>query len=180
MTTLRHLILFVVSCAAAPSIAAAQYPRPGGDDAEFGSGRRSPNGGFPRSEPTISVVNLAAPPSAEQLPKEMALTDDQAKAYTAIRDSFVTATQSERDAARHRMEQLTGAVVGRDSAAADYYRERLRELNKSLTDQQSKFDEQVKKLLTKKQQKEYRDWRRKQEETARNPGRPESGRLGRE
>jgi len=179
MTTLRQLVSFVVACAAATSTAAAQYPRPGGDDAEFGPGRRAPNG-FPRSEPTISVVNLAAPPAADELPKEMALTDDQAKAYTAIRDSFVTATQSERDAARHRMEQLTGAVVGRDSAAADYYRERLKELNKSLKDQQSKFDEQVKKLLTKKQQKEYRDWRRRQEETARTPGRPESGRLGRD
>jgi Spy/CpxP family protein refolding chaperone len=126
------------------------------------------------------VVNLAGPAAVEELPKALALTDDQAKEYTAIRDSFVAATQTERDAARHRVEQLTGAVVGRDSVAAEYYRERLKELNRSLKEQESKFDERIKKLLTKNQQKEYRDWRRKQEDAARNPGKPEGGRFGRQ
>jgi hypothetical protein len=64
------------------------------------------------------------------------------------------------------MEQLS-AALGKDSAAVDYYRERIKELAKMLRDAQSKLDERLKKLLNKEQQKQYKDWRKKEDDAAR-------------
>jgi hypothetical protein len=56
----------------------------------------------------------------------------------------------------------------------EYYRERLKELAKTLRDHQARFDDRMKKLLTKDQQKEYKNWRKQQDDAVKNPGRTKS------
>jgi hypothetical protein len=146
-----------------PGLALAQYPGAmGGQE----TGRDQPLSVPPR-EPIITIVELRGPLPTVEFRDMFKLTDAQAQQYGAVYDSFTVATKTNRDEANHRMEQLNLAVTKRDSAAVDYYAEHLKDLGKNLKTQQSRFDDRVKKLLTKDQQKEYKEYRKKQEEGAR-------------
>ena len=169
MNPVRTVPLLVALAIVPARPVAAQYPRPGGDEQEFGKGRRIGNAP-PRAAPVISAVDLVGPPTPDEMQLMFKLTEEQAKQYTQVRDSFATVTKVDREAAQHRLDQLTNAVVSRDSAAVDYYRERLKELSKSLRDHQSRFDDRMKGLLNKDQQKEYKNWRKSQEEAAKKQG----------
>ena len=147
--------------------ALGQYPDGGvGNDGEFGHEKRHMEGAPVRANPVITSVELDGPLHPEEFQKLFSLTAAQTTEYAQVFDSFMVATNDARDAARHRMEQLS-AALGKDSAAVDYYRERIKELGKMLRDAQSKLDERLKKLLTRDQQKQYKDWRRKEEDAAR-------------
>jgi len=144
----------------------AQYPDGMGNDGEFERGKPHPEGVPVRSNPVITSVELEGPLHPEEFARIFSLSADQTKEYAQVFDSFTVATNDTRDAARHRMEQLS-AALGKDSAAVDYYRERIKELAKMLRDAQSKLDERLKKLLNKEQQKQYKDWRKKEDDAAR-------------
>jgi Spy/CpxP family protein refolding chaperone len=147
--------------------ALGQYPEGGmGNDGEFGHEKQHLNGPPVRSNPVITSVELEGPLHPEEFQKLFSLSPAQATEYAQVFDSFMVATNDPRDAARHRMEQLSGAL-GRDSAAVDYYRERIKELAKMLRDAQSRLDDRLKRLLTKDQEKQYKDWRKKEDDTAR-------------
>ena len=88
------------------------------------------------------------------------LTDDEAKRYGQVRDSFAAATQLQRDSARRELERLREAALTSDTPGTEYHTERLKELSKFLKEEQGKFDDRVKRLLTKDQAKEYESWRK--------------------
>lgn len=150
----RSLLVFLV---VVPAAARAQVP----EDA----GARFNRPYYPRIEPVITRVELAGPLPPAEFQQRFRLTPEQMAAYTAVYDSFATATNATRDSAQHRVDQLNQAF-GRDSAAADYYRERLKQLGKTLRDAQSRLDDRLKRILSRDQQKQYRDWREEDEKAA--------------
>jgi len=155
-----------------PRAALGQYPRgQGGDD--FNHGRPAAPSEPPRTGSVISNADVTGPLGTEDFQKKFSLTDAQAKEYAQAYDSLAAATKADREAARHRLSQLNAAVVARDADAMEYYRDRLKELAKTLKEQQSKFDERMKKLLTKDQLKDYKAWRKQQDDAEKNPAQPE-------
>ena len=160
-----------------PSQAQGQYTDPSGTD-EFGRpGERHMNGPPVKENPVITAVEIDGPLQPPDFQKMFATTDDQTREYTQVFDSFTVATSEPREAAKHRLEQL-GTAIGRDSAAVDYYRERLKELSKVLKEAQSRFDDRMKRLLSKDQQKQYREWRKRQEDSSRTTPVPSGRRRG--
>src|SRR5262245_53827312 len=165
---MKPLYLMLLATLTAPGIALAQYTNPGGNDDFNRPGERHPNGPPPAKEtPVITSVEIDGPLAPTDFQKVFATTEDQTREYQQVYDSFTVATSEPRETAKHRLEQLNTAM-GRDSAAVDYYKERLKEISKILRQAQSRFDERMKGLLNKDQQKQYRDWRKKQEEVAKN------------
>jgi len=151
------LLLFI------PCTASGQYPdMMGGQE----MGREQPKSA-PAGEPIITMVELRGPLPAPEFREMFKLNDEQAQQYAAVYDSFTVLTKPSRDEANRRMEQLGLAVTKRDSAAAQYYAEHLKELGKNLRAQQSRFDDRMKKLLSKDQQKAYKTYRKEQDEAAR-------------
>jgi hypothetical protein len=162
---MTRVILSLLWALAAPAALTAQYPMGIEDDREYGrDGGRNPSA-MPRQAPVISRVEMDGPLSPPDFQKLFALSDGQLREYTAVYDSFAVATDEPRAAALHRMEQL-GKVVGRDTAAEAYYINHLKELGKTLRTAQSRFDDRMKKLLTKEQQKRYKDWRKREDDAA--------------
>jgi Spy/CpxP family protein refolding chaperone len=153
-----------------PTLALAQYPDPMGNDG-FGQPRRADDSLFMRTAPVITNSQLRGPVPPAELAQIMTLSEAQQTEYRQVFDSSMAATREYREAAQRRFEQL-GQAVGRDSAAVDYYRERLKELGKTLKDAQSRFDDRVKKFLSKDQFKQYREWHKKQEKEELEGGRP--------
>jgi Spy/CpxP family protein refolding chaperone len=166
MKTALHAFLLLISLT---GMARAQYPDPMGRDPsqeDFARGRNVPAG-----DPLITMVELRGPLPTAEFQRMFKLTETQAIDYDSVYMSFIALTRADRAEANRRMEQLGTAVTKRDSAAVQYYAEYVKDLGKRLRNQQSKFDDQVKKLLDKDQQKEYKSYRKKQDEAAR--ARPE-------
>ena len=143
----------------------AQYPESPNDGGFDRRGDQKANEPAYKEPPVITDVELSGPLIPSDFQSMFDLSDDQMKVYQQVHDSFMVATKDVRDAAEHRVDQL-GSAYGRDSAAVDYYKERLKELGKSLREAQIRFDERIKKLLNKDQQKRYKDWRKRQDEAA--------------
>lgn len=158
-------LLVALFLTAFPAVLHAQYEDPQAGYA--GDPTRRPL--VVRPEPIITNVELRGPLPAVEFRDIFKLTDSQAELYRAVLDSFNVLTKADRESANRRMELLGLAVVKRDSAAAVYYADQLKKLGKVLRGQQSKFDDKVKKLLDKDQQKAYKDYRKKQDEDARKP-----------
>jgi len=147
------ILLFLV--VALPSLAAGQ----------IGGGARS-RGGFDRPKPSsaptapVSEAQLDGPMTPTDFQHMFGLTDDEAKRYGQVQDSFAAATQLQRDSARRELERLREAALTSDTPGTEYHTERLKELSKFLKEEQGKFDDRVKRLLTKDQAKEYESWRK--------------------
>jgi Spy/CpxP family protein refolding chaperone len=171
MWTMKLLQLVILAALTLPRMAVAQYTDPAGNE-EFGrSGERHPKGPPAKETPVITVVEIEGPLAPADFQKLFATTEEQTREYQQVFDSFTVATSEPRETAKHRLEQL-GTATGRDSAAVDYYKERLKELSKTLREAQSRFDERMKRLLNKDQQKQYRDWRKRQDDLAKNSAVP--------
>ena len=153
-----------------PAVALAQYPDAMGNDG-FGQPRRADDSLLFRAAPVITNTQLRGPLPPAAFLQIIALSEMQQVEYAAVFDSATAATRETREAAQRRFEQL-GQAVGRDTAAVSYYRDRLKELGKLLKDAQSRFDDRLKKLLTKEQFKQYKDWRKKEEKEDEQGGRP--------
>jgi Spy/CpxP family protein refolding chaperone len=165
---MKSLYFAVALALTLPATALAQYTEPGGNDDFNRPGERHPNGPPPAKEsPVITSVEVDGPLPPADFQKVFSTTDAQTKEYQQVFDSFTVATAEPREAAKHRLAQL-GTAMGRDSAAVDYYKEQLKDLSKSLRGAQSRFDERMKRLLNKDQQKQYRDWRKRQDDIAKN------------
>jgi Spy/CpxP family protein refolding chaperone len=153
-----------------PAGVLAQYPDAMGNDG-FGQPRRADDSLLFRAQPVITNTQLRGPLPLAAFQQIIPLSEAQQVEYTAVFDSASAATREPREAAHKRFEQL-GQAVGRDTAAVGYYRDRLKELGKMLKEAQSGFDDRMKKLLTKEQFKQYKDWRKKEEKEDEQGGRP--------
>jgi enamine deaminase RidA (YjgF/YER057c/UK114 family)/Spy/CpxP family protein refolding chaperone len=158
---MRRLILAVsvLSWTAVPSILAAQY---GG----FGGRGEMGEGGFRRPEvsaPKLPGPELDGPPDSTAMQALVSLTDSQAARYAQAYDAFMVATRPQRDSAQVAKGKMNQRLNSGDRAAALFYAERLQDLGKVLRDRQDKFEHNLRTLLTKDQQKTYKDWKDEQQ-----------------
>jgi enamine deaminase RidA (YjgF/YER057c/UK114 family)/Spy/CpxP family protein refolding chaperone len=161
---MRRLLLVVgiLGWTGFPAIARAQF---GG---EFG-GRRD-MGGFSRDAgldaPKLPGPELDGPPDSLAMRELLQLNDSQATRYAQVYDSFMVATRPQRDSAQVAKDKMNQRLNEGDRAAALFYAERLQDLGKYLRERQDKFDDQLDRLLTRDQRKQYHQWEEQQQRLA--------------
>jgi len=109
--------------------------------------------------PKLPGVELEGPLDYASAPVVLQLNEEQARRYAQSYDSFMVATQPQRDSAAAATAKMNERLEMGDRAAALFYVDRLQELGKHLKDRQDKFEENLKKFLTGDQLKAYRHWR---------------------
>ncbi|HWZ27059.1 MAG TPA: RidA family protein [Gemmatimonadales bacterium] len=134
-----------------------------GAAAQYGGGRREGGmGGYGRPEvepaPPLPGAVMEGPPDSAAARSALALSDSQAARYTALYSAFMVATKPSRDSAQLATDKMNDRLATGDRAAALFYAQRLQDIGKSLRDRQDKFDDGLKAVFTKDQQKAYRKW----------------------
>jgi enamine deaminase RidA (YjgF/YER057c/UK114 family) len=133
-----------------PATGAAQYGQSGG----MGATRR-----YEPEAPRLPGIELEGPLDSGSARVILELKDDQASRYTQVYDSFMVATQLQRDSAEVATTKMNERLEAGDRPAAMYYVERLQDLGKFLKDRQDKFEDNLRKFLTGDQVKAYKKWR---------------------
>lgn len=116
-------------------------------------------GGGPPQAPKLPGIELEGPLDSASAPTVLQLNPEQARRYAQAYDSFMVATQPQRDSAAAAITKMNERLQTGDRAAAMFYVERLNELGKRLKDRQDRFEEGLKKFLSGDQIKAYRQWR---------------------
>lgn len=157
------VVMIVGGAAAARGQAYPGYPAPtGGVDPEM-QRQREPR----RSPPPVYSAELReGPPAPDFFQSYVDLTADQLGRYTQLRDSFMTATQPQRDSLTAVHAALQRAFQDRDRVTVRLTLPMLRRLGDALNGRLEQFDKRLKKLLTKDQWKTYRDWQDQQRRAA--------------
>ena len=162
----------LVALYALPSIVSGQVPGrfpPGGGR---GSGRGAGDQDGPRTtqpfgpQPEVPGPELEGPPDSTTLRQLIGVNDEQAKRYAQVYDSFMVATRPQRDSARTADRRVREALAKQELDAMEFHSERLRGLDRYLRDRQKKFDDGLSVIFTSQQMKDYRKWKKAQEEAA--------------
>ena len=128
--------------------------------AQYGqSGGMAPPRRYEPDAPRLPGIELEGPLDSGTARVILQLTEDQARRYTQVYDSFMVATQPQRDSADVATTKMNERLESGDRPAAMYYVERLQELGKYLKDRQDKFEDNLRKFLTGDQVKAYKKWR---------------------
>ncbi|MGE5804028.1 MAG: RidA family protein [Gemmatimonadota bacterium] len=118
-----------------------------------------------RSEaPKLPGIELQGPLHSASAPVVLQLNAEQTRAYAQAYDSFMVATQPQRDSAAAAIKKMNERLEVGDRAAALFYVERLNEVGKRLKDRQDRFEDNLKKFLTGDQVKAYRQWRENEQQ----------------
>lgn len=161
----RHLTLgilvtaLLIGLAAAPP-AAAQNSQPDSSRAgEVGS----PHGRM------IRFAAVEGPPAPAFMRDSIQVTGKQLQQYTQRYDSHMRATQPLRDSLRTSMQAARAAFEKGDRSEAHSRRDAVQSQWKRLADQDKKFNQDLKNVLTKEQQTRYQQWKdnRKEEDRRR-------------
>lgn len=157
LATLSALVITSTS-----SIAAQQMPG-------YGPGGAPPSPLPPREEQAAPTTRRIEIPSTEQLAgpatpalmqQQFTLTEDQAARYNELYQSHISATAAQRDSAFAAQRALQSAMQARDQVRAVPQAELLERLGKSLQKADRTFeDKTLRPLLTKEQDKSYKQWR---------------------
>jgi len=148
---------------------AAQDPGMGGG---FGGDHRQGEGEQVRHRATITDEQIDGPPYPQFVNVRFELDSTEAAAYKQLYDSFMVATQPQRDSARAlrsggRHHEAAGSAP--DPGALMAQMDQVEQLSNELNKQQSQFDKRLKKVLSSAHYKDYKEWRddqRKQAEAA--------------
>jgi hypothetical protein len=98
--------------------------------------------------PKLPGIELEGPLDSASAPVVLQLNAEQARRYAQAYDSFMVATQPQRDSAAATTAKMNERLEMGDRAAALFYVDRLQEIGKHLKDRQDKFEENLKKFLT--------------------------------
>lgn len=109
--------------------------------------------------PKLPGIELQGPLDSASAPVVLQLNEEQARRYAQAYDSFMVATQPQRDSARAAIAKMNERLEVGDRAAAQFYVDRVNEVGKRLKDRQDRFEDSLKKFLTADQVKAYRLWR---------------------
>jgi len=177
---MRAIAFVLVLFMSVPLTASAQFGGGGGGfggrggrGGMGGGGRRG--GGAGNANMTkmetlpITDTELHGPMTAPDAQKMFGLSDEETSRYSAVRDSFMTATQADRDTAQSKFDKFRDAEESRDAAKASYFRDELKPLAKALKAQQDKFDDRVKTVFTKEHLDDYRKFRKIQDDADKKP-----------
>lgn len=163
----------LMTCAAAAA-AAQGYPGgyPGGRIGG-GEGARPMRPGGERRR-IITESQLEGPPAPEFAAARFEFDSTEAAAYKQKYDSFMTATQPQRDSARALRVAVRNAMQAGDRDAARGNFPDLQRLGDVLVKAEQQFDAGLKRVLTKDHFKDYQDWKQQQrrDEERRQPPQP--------
>jgi 2-iminobutanoate/2-iminopropanoate deaminase len=109
--------------------------------------------------PKLPGVELEGPLDSTSAPIVLQLNPEQARRYAQVYDSFMVATQPQRDSATAAIAKMNQRLEAGDRAAAMFYVERVNDIGKRLKDRQDRFEDNLKKFLSGDQIKAYRQWR---------------------
>ena len=147
------------------ALAAAAQGYPGGypgGRAGGGEGARPPRPGGERRR-LITESQLEGPPAPDFAVARFELDSTEAAAYKQAYDSFMTATQGQRDSARALRLVVRNAMQagGRDAARGNF--PELQRLGDVLVKAEQQFDAGLKGVLTKNHFKDYQQWKQQQQ-----------------
>ena len=128
-------------------------------NAQMGGYGGPPGMGRTAEVPKLPGVELEGPLDSASAPAVLQLNPDQARRYAQAYDSFMVATQPQRDSAAAAMAKMNQRLEVGDRAAAMFYVDRLNEIGKRLKDRQDRFEDNLRKFLSGDQIKAYRQWR---------------------
>jgi enamine deaminase RidA (YjgF/YER057c/UK114 family) len=141
-----------------PSVASGQgYGRGGG---------MSQSGRYGPPAPKLPGVELVGPLDTVLARAMLNLTADQSTRYRQAYDSFMVATQPDRDSANAAIVKMNEKLEDGDRAAAMFYVERLQDLGKTLRNRQDRFESDLRRFLNGDQVKAYKKWREGEDEAA--------------
>jgi hypothetical protein len=152
----------LIALVAGPATAAAQGGYPGtpmGGERGGGGRPRRPDG---ERVHMITESQLEGPPAPEFVAGRFELDSTEAAAYKQAYDSFMTATQGQRDSARALRQVVRNAMQAGDRDAARGNFPELQRLSDVLVKAEQQFDVTVKRVLTKNHFKEYQQWKQQQ------------------
>jgi len=153
----------------------------GGGMGGRGGRREGMRGGGERGEPIPTAAELDGAPVPGFMVPRFELDSNQAQQYRQVYDSFMTATAPQRDSAKAARQAIDQAFRARDRQAAREQFPLIRRLGDFLAQQDKRFDDRMKRLLTGDQLKDYRQWRdeeRKAEEEERREEMQQRGSWG--
>lgn len=114
--------------------------------------------------PKLPGVELEGPLDSGSATIVLQLNPEQARRYTQAYDSFMVATQPQRDSAATAITKMNQRLEVGDRAAAMFYVDRVNEIGKRLKDRQDRFEDNLKKFLSGDQIKAYRQWRESEQQ----------------
>lgn len=172
MRSNRTWVMAAAMMALSAAAAAAQgYPGgyPGGRTGG-GEGARPLRPGGERRR-LITESQLEGPPAPEFAAARFEFDSNEAAVYKQAYDSFMTATQGQRDSARALRLAVRNAMQSGDRDAARGNFPDLQRLGDVLVKAEQQFDAGLKRVLTKDHFKDYQDWKQQQrhEEERRQP-----------
>src|SRR6267143_63700 len=109
--------------------------------------------------PKLPGVELVGPLDTAAARVMLNLTADQSTRYKQVYDSFMVATQPQRDSANAAIAKMNERLGDGDRAAAMFYAERLQDWGKDLKDRQDRFEGDLRRFLNGDQVKAYKKWR---------------------
>ena len=177
MRSARVWAMAAALIAMSAATAAAQGGYPGGR-AGAGEGARPPRPGGERRR-LITESQLEGPPAPDFAVARFELDSMEAAAYKQAYDSFMTATQGQRDSARALRLVVRNAMQAGDRDAARGNFPELQRLGDVLVKAEQQFDAGLKRVLTKDHFKDYQQWKRQQQHAEERRQPPEGSGPGR-
>jgi len=159
----------MVSLAAPATLVAQGYP--GAPMGGSGAGMDRPMRPGAERRRLISESQLEGPPAPEFAAARFELDSVEAAAYKQAYDSFMTATQGQRDSTRALRQAVRNAMQAGDRDAARGNFPELQRLSDVLIKAEQRFDDGLKRVLSKSHFKDYQQWKQQQrhEEEQRQP-----------
>ena len=115
----------------------------------------------------IRFGRLEGPPAPGIMRDSIRVSGKELQQYTEQYDSHMAATKPIRDSVRAGMQAVRAAYEKGDREAARAGRGKVQEQWKKLAEQDKKFEENLKNVLTKDQQTRYEQWKDKQKQEVR-------------
>lgn len=153
-------VVFLAATGLAPSAAAQMGGYGGGGRGMMEGARYAPQA------PKMPGVELTGPLDSALARTLLELSDAQATQYAQKYDSFMVATQPQRDSATANLAKMNERLDEGDRSAALFYVERVQDIGKNLKARQDRFESDLHRFLSNDQMKEYKKWRDGEEQAA--------------
>jgi Spy/CpxP family protein refolding chaperone len=107
------------------------------------------------------------PPAPSFMRDSIRVSGKELQQYTQRYESHMTATKAARDSVRSSMQEVRAAYAKGDRSEAQTRRDQVKQQWKQLADQDKKFEDGLKNVLTKEQQTRYQQWKDRRRHDAR-------------
>jgi Spy/CpxP family protein refolding chaperone len=115
----------------------------------------------------LSQAAIEGPASPDIMRDSIGLNGSQLQGYTRRYENHMANTKEARDSLRTEVQAMRAAFESGDRSAARDQRDRMEQQSKELSKQDEAFDNGLKDILTKDQQKQYKKWKDNREKAER-------------